>query len=449
MLRLYLALSSRAHVGFSGSRTLTSEAGTGGVSPRILSQPSSPCYSATSHSSSACTSPGGGRVHRDGRGSSGAGMGRYGDGGSYTHSAHVPPPGFADSGAPAAGDGVYPTVTLPLNCDGGEKGSWSRHDSGNALHGFSHGDGPLHDVRGGRHHRSGSGGTSVSPRMTNIDMNVAQPLGRRPSHMHHSFEDDGSGGGRGRDGLPGGGSFQAPAAARSMSIQAIGRPSRSSLTTPGVVGNHISDNLSDPGIGNISFSGSRRFVNSHWLDLQDVHVVRGGSAGLDLGDHRGGNFTRSISRPTDLRLNNFEYPARPQSAGSVIEDSSSAARTRMVAPVSSSVPSSTEDVTAMMCAEFALLTPKSALQQQQQQRIVGSSMPSWPPSWDVTGNAIADSIGRPETVDSGCGTGVESSRLMRGRDASHGSIGAVRGAVNQVTGSFGLVDGFDVLCCVA
>lgn len=346
----------------------------------------------------------------------------------------MPPPGFADSGAPAAVDGVYPTVTLPLSGDGGEKGSWSRHDSGNVLHGFPHGDGPLHDVRGGRHHRSGSGGASVSPRMATIDMNVAQPLGRRPSHTHHSFEDDGNGGGRGRDGLPGVGSFQAPAAARS--IQAISRP-RSSLTTPGIVGNHISDNLSDPGIGNISLSSSRRFANSHWLDLQDAHIVRGSSAGLDLGDHRGPHFSRSISRPTDLRLNNFEYPARPQSAGSVIEESSSAARARMGGPVSSSAPSSTEDVTAMMCAEFALLTPKSALQQhnhqQQQQRIGGSPMPAWPPSWDATGDAIVDSIGRPEIADSGSGTGAESSRLMRGRDASNGSVGSVRGVASQVT----------------
>lgn len=383
-------------------------------------------------------------------------MGRYpGDGGSsYAHPAHVPPPGFADSGAPAAGDGVYPTVTLPLSGDGGEKGFWSRHDSVNALHGFPNGDGPLHDVRGGRHHRSGSGGTSVSPRMANIDMNVAQHLGRQSSHMHNSFDDDGSGGGRGRDGLAGVGSFQAPAAARSLSIQAISRPTRSSLTTPGIVGNHISDNHSDPGIGNISFPSSRKPANSHWLDLQDVHVGRGSSAGLDLGDHRGPHFTRSISRPTDLRLNNFEYPARPQSAGSVIEESSSAVRARMGAPISSSAPSSTEDVTAMMCAEFALLTPKSALQQhnqqQQQQRVGGSPMPAWPPSWDAThdvGDAIADSIGRPEIADSGGVTDAESSRLMRGRDASNGSVGSVRGVASQVNSSFGLLFRIRALLC--
>ncbi|CAM9628460.1 unnamed protein product [Ascophyllum nodosum] len=450
-------------------RTQPTEAGAGGISPRILSQPSSPCFSATSHSSSACTSPGGGRFHRDGRVGVGAGGGgRYGVGGgggsAYAHAAHVPPPGFADNG-PTAVDGGYQTVTLPLSGDGGERGFWpSRNDGGNLVHGFQNGDGPLHDVRGGSGGGGGGGGGSRRHmRSGSAGGNVAQ-LGSRALRQHHSFEDDGSSGSRfrGRNGVVGVGSSFQPATAVSVASRPLSMSA--SLSPPGMVGGSISDNLSDPGNGNGSLPGVRTGLlrkasyddrkNPGWLDLQDAH-----GSGVDFDDHRAPGLIRSTSRLSDLRLNhtNYDYPPRPQSTGSVIGESSSTTMLSAVGSGTSSYPwvrfgatasasaplSATEDATAMMCAEFALLTPKSALQQQQQQQRIGDSpMQMWPPSWgtvhDAGGSATtnAASLSDP-AADLGGLLGTEvGHHVRRGRGANDGNVGSGR-AVGGSQGSRG------------
>ena len=342
-------------------------------------------------------------------------------------------------------------MTLPLSGDGGERGFWpSRNDGGNLVHGFQNGDGPLHDVRGGSGGGGGGGGGSRRHmRSGSAGGNVAQ-LGSRALRQHHSFEDDGSSGSRfrGRNGVVGVGSSFQPATAVSVASRPLSMSA--SLSPPGMVGGSISDNLSDPGNGNGSLPGVRTGLlrkasyddrkNPGWLDLQDAH-----GSGVDFDDHRAPGLIRSTSRLSDLRLNhtNYDYPPRPQSTGSVIGESSSTTMLSAVGSGTSSYPwvrfgatasasaplSATEDATAMMCAEFALLTPKSALQQQQQQQRIGDSpMRMWPPSWgtvhDAGGSATtnAASLSDP-AADLGGLLGTEvGHHVRRGRGANDGNV---------------------------
>ncbi|CAM9768739.1 unnamed protein product, partial [Scytosiphon promiscuus] len=379
--------------------------GGGGISPRILSQPSSPCFSATSHSSSACTSPG-----RSGR----AGAGRHGHGGVPGFSlAHTggggggggAPPGFlSDGGMMMDAEGaLHTTLSLRLNGDGGrvgglgdgdESGFWpggsgsgfaTAPAGGNISIGFPSGSGgssgSLHESGGGGGGRGVIGGGSrsngASPSMHSMSAPKSLPGSRLSSRLvGATYYDElgGSGSGRGMSGH--GASLSRPGSAgptgRSSSSSALQRGGEDVLSS------------SFHGLSSSSMAGAMRAAAARKSSYDDRGMT---ASWLDGPQSRSSGGGGAPSRPTDLRISHpaqFDQPAYGEGGGvggrgggGANNDASArdAAAWRAMGGGSGNGngngngASAAEDLTeasALRCAEFALLTPKRALEQHQQ-----------------------------------------------------------------------------------
>ncbi|CAN0032512.1 unnamed protein product, partial [Hapterophycus canaliculatus] len=432
------------------SRALHAEAargggGGGGVSPRILSQPSSPCFSATSHSSSACTSPG-----RSGR----AGGGRHGHGGVSGFSlAHASggggggaPPGFlGDGGMMMDPEGaLHTTLSLRLNGDGGRVGAvgdgddggfWAAGGSGGSgfatapaggsiAMGFPSsgggGGGSLHESSSGRGViGGGSRSNGASPSMH--AMIAPKTLGgsRLQSRLvgatyYDELSGDGGGGsGRGM-GNSGGGASHGASLSRPGSAGPTGRSSSLSMLQRG--GEDVLSS-SFHGLSSGSMAGAMRTGAARKSSYDDRGMTASWLDGPHgrAGDSGGG----STARPTDLRISHsahFDQSSYGEGGGgrgggAGGDGARDAATWRAMGGGNGA--SATEDLTeasALMCAEFALLTPKRALEQhqqalQQRQQPPGATSPT--DMWSSTGGWAAQGA-------AGDVGGVGSGRLTTG-----------------------------------
>ncbi|CAN0170335.1 unnamed protein product [Pylaiella littoralis] len=363
-------------------RSLQSEGarggGGGGISPRILSQPSSPCFSAASHSSSACTSPGrGGRAGGSRHGGSGAGV-------SHFHG-NSGPPGFPSDGAGVRVDGggaLHTTLSLRLGSGGrrGRGGSGGSDDgfwgssgssgfataaaSGNIARGFpSGGGGGGGGGRGVIGGASGSRSTGASPSMH--AMSAPKSLvanGRSASRLSDGpFYDDHSGIGGG-GGTSHGSSMLRPGSA--------GPPGRSTSWSASLAaGDSILSSRSVHGLSSSGGMVGRDRVGAARKSSYDDRRTAGSWLDGPRNPHGGTNSSRApAGRPSDLSISHTSSPFDHSGAREV---SSTWEAVRGGGGGGDggggSASAASEDMTAMMCAEFALLTPKRALEQHQQQ----------------------------------------------------------------------------------
>lgn len=445
-------------------RALQSDAAAGGVSPRILSQPSSPCFSATSHSSSACTSPGGTRIHREGRGGH---RGPPGYGGAHVQQLRAPPPGFADGGVAVDGGGL-PVLSLRLSGDGsegrlsrligdggggGNSGFASAPAGGNVMLGFPSGSSSssLHEIGGVGGGRGVFGGgvsrsNGASPRMESMDINTPQSLAGMSSRvLRSSFESAGRGGVV----AVGGGGGSGGVAPQTSGIGSMAHPSSMpslagrrdagmslSLSPPGCdVGGADVVGLDGGGVVSEGAAGVRAGVArrssyeergpAQWSD-------GGGSSGLSHfagGTGGGGGGGRlgdlSVSRAhRDQPQGSSDLPV-----GGAGGSGATWARAGAVDPPSAAPRSSAKAAIPMMCAEFALLTPKRALSQQRQWatgQAVGGG---------VDGAGVGPSVLQEQTDGVPSGGGIHVEGVVGARRARGGSINSSSAGSGVALGS--------------
>lgn len=367
-----------------------------------------------------------------------------------------PPPGFADGGmAHSLDGGGLPTLSLRLNGDGSSDGGiWrqvvggsssissgfaSAPPGGNISVGFSSSS-SLHESRsrgggGGGVIGSGSASTGASPRLES--MIGPQALGAavsRSSRVSRTSYDDNSSGRSGST-APISASIGIPRHAFAL---AAGRPLSMSLSPPGAANASTTSRDAAEAAAGVRAAIARRPSyderrSSQWVVSSANDGGSGSGSGGGGGGRSGANQDLVVARPTDLsigRVNSEHEQQLFSGAGSSETIASSKASTWGLLRPSGG--GSTEDLTAMMCAEFALLTPNRTLgrqQQQQQLREAGSSpMKMWSPRWGaqegrngavnggLAGSAKSGSVG--SAVATVCARRVSSSRHSHGH-ASH------------------------------
>ena len=426
------ALQSEAARGASGGG-----GGGGGISPRILSQPSSPCFSATSPTSSACTSPG-----RAGR----AGSGRHGGGGGFSH-AHGGggPSGFAGDGAMRVdgGGALHTTLSLRLSGDGGrvvdaDNGVWGSSSSGfatappggnialgfgsNSSGGSGGGGGGGRGVIGG-----GSRSNGASPSLHAMSAPKSLPGSRSASRLGGAaYYDDLTGGG---NGASHGASLRRPGSAGPTgraSSRFAGDGILSSNSVHGMSSGSMAGGIR-AGVTRKSSYDDRRAATS-WLD--GPQSASGGDDSRVGMSNGAAAAAAAAARPTDLRINHasqFDQPFGGDGGGGGFGPSSDGVRDASTwgATRGGSGGGATEDMTAMMCAEFALLTPKRALEQQQQQRQQSSGLSSPLDMWSSAG--WAGQSGGSEVSGNGSGRAVVT-RVGSANSSSAGSGGVAMGS---------------------
>lgn len=254
-----------------------------------------------------------------------------------------------------------------------------------------------------------------------------------------------------------------------VSAPKSGRASSASLSPPGTTasssshlhhddfnarsnsnGGNAPRNIRAGVVRNSSYDERSRTTAQSWaMDAhRDAVVGRGG----------GGGVAHAFGRPTDLRISQttlFNHARHSSESGGVggvgVGSVSSAGEGGTAGSMTSAAATataascglrhggmSTDDLTAMMCAEFALLTPTSALGQQKKQKqqarqsLAGMSpMKMWSPSWSrpANGNGVDSDVSGDRDA-----SGLAQTGEVVGDGYSRGSGGSAKSSTSHSSG---------------